>query len=72
MYGIFYRVVTSDVRHKTLLVLKNSGTSYKTSDYKPLHITLYAHASYKTMVSYEAMGIKHFIQLTIKKSFTKR
>ena len=49
-----------------------SGTSYKTSQYKPLHRTIFAPVSYKTMVLYEAMGLKRFIQLAIKKIIEKK
>ena len=49
-----------------------SGTSHKTSQYKPLHTTICALASYKTMVLYEAMGTERVIQLTVRKIFDKK
>ena len=54
-----------------MLVSEYSGTSYKTSQYKPLHTTVCAPASYTTMVLYEEMGMKRFIQLTFKKFIDK-
>ena len=50
----------------------NSGTSHKMSQYKPLHTIICAPASYKTVVSYKAMGIKRVIQLTVRKVIDKK
>ena len=40
--------------------------------YKLLHTTFCAPASYRTVVFYETMGEKRFIQLTIKKCIDKK